>query len=322
MIYIVGHKNPDTDSIVSAVVMADYFKKIGKKSKALRVGKINKETKFVLNKAKIKLPSLVKNLSKKKVFLVDHNEAEQAGIGIERAEIFGILDHHRLGGMTTKEPIYVRIEPIGSTSTLVFNLFQEKKIQLKKNQAFLLLSGIISDTLKLTSPATTKEDRKAVEILAKISQTNINTFSQEIFKIRSDISGIKLKDLIFSDYKEYKEKDLTFGIGVHETMNPGIVLKKDKEILSTLETFKKDKKLNLIFFALVDILNKKTYFFLPGDKEKEIAEKAFKNRASNGSEGEEEDEVLFAKKAKENLLLLPGVVSRKKQIVPPILEVL
>lgn len=305
MIYIVGHKNPDTDSIVSAVVMVDYFKKIGKKSKALRVGKINKETKFILDKIKVKPPSLVKNLAKKKVFLVDHNEKEQAGTGIERAEIFGILDHHKLGGgMKTKEPIYVRIEPIGSTCTLIFKLFQEMNFQLRKNQAFLLLSGILSDTLKFTSPTATREDKKAAEILAKISQTNINTFSQEIFKIRSDISGIKLKDLIFSDYKEYKEENLSFGIGAHETMNPGIVLKKDKEILSTLETFKKDKKLNLIFFALVDILNKKTYFFLPGDKEKEIAEKAFK------------------KKAKENLLLLPGVVSRKKQIVPPILKVL
>ena len=312
MIYIVGHKNPDTDSIVSAIVMADYFQKTGKQSKAFRTGKINRETKFILDKIKIKPPSLVENLAKKKVFLVDHNEIDQAGTGIERAEIFGILDHHKLGGIKTKEPIYVRIEPIGSTSTLVFNLFQEKKIRLKKSQAFLLLSGIISDTLKLTSPTTTKEDRKAVEILAKISQTNINTFSQEIFKIRSDISGIKLKDLIFSDYKEYKEKDLTFGIGVHETMNPGIVLKKDKEILSTLETFKKDKKLNLIFFALVDILNKKTYLFLTGDKEKEIAEKAFKKRAKR----------INPLLSKENLLLLPGVVSRKKQIVPPILKVL
>lgn len=320
MIHIVGHKNPDTDSIVSAIVMADYFQKIGKQSKALRVGKINKETKFVLNKAKIKLPSLVKNLSKKKVFLVDHNEIEQAGTGIERAEIFGILDHHKLGGIKTKEPIYVRIEPIGSTSTLVFNLFQEKKIQLKKNQAFLLLSGIISDTLKLTSPTTTKEDKKVAEILARISQTNINTFSQEIFKIRSDISGIKLEDLIFSDYKEYKEENLIFGIGLHETLSPEVLLKKEKEIFSILETFKKDKKLNLIFFALVDILKRKTYFFLPGDKEKEIAEKAFKKRAKRINPLLSPS--LPLGKAKENLLLLPGVVSRKKQIVPSILKVL
>ncbi|MDP2967039.1 MAG: manganese-dependent inorganic pyrophosphatase [bacterium] len=313
MIHIVGHKNPDTDSIVSAIVMADYFQKIGKQSKALRVGKINKETKFVLNKAKIKLPSLVKNLSKKKVFLVDHNEAEQAGTGIERAEIFGILDHHKLGGgMKTKEPIYVRIEPIGSTSTLVFNLFQEKKIQLKKNQAFLLLSGIISDTLKLTSPTTTKEDKKAAEILARISQEDIDALSQEIFKIRSDISGIKLEDLIFSDYKEYKEENLIFGIGLHETLSPEVLLKKEKEIFSILEKIKKGKKLDLIFFALVDILKRKTYFFLPGDKEKEIAEKAFKKRAKR----------INPLLSKENLLLLPGVVSRKKQIVPSILKVL
>jgi len=305
MIHIVGHKNPDTDAIVSAIVLADYFKKMGKKSQALRVGKINRETRFVLNKVKIRPPSLVKSLARKKVFLVDHNEKEQAGDGIERAEISGVLDHHKLGGsIRSKEPIYVRIEPVGSTSTLIFKLFQEMNFQLRKNRAFLLLSGILVDTLKFTSPTTTKEDKKAAEILAKICQEDVNAISQEIFKIRSDISGIKLENLIFSDYKEYQEKSLTFGIGVHETLNPGILLRKENKIFSTLERLKKEKKLNLFFFALVDILKRKTYLFLTGEKEKEIARKAFK------------------KKTEENLLLLPGVVSRKKQIVPPILKVL
>jgi len=320
MIHIVGHKNPDTDSIVSAIVMADYFQKTGKQSKAFRTGKINRETKFILDKIKIKPPYLVENLAKKKVFLVDHNEKEQAGTGIERAEIFGILDHHKLGGMKTKEPIYIRIEPIGSTCTLIFKLFQEMNFQLSKNQAFLLLSGILSDTLKFTSPTTTKEDKKAAEILAKISQQNINILSQEMFRVRSNISGIKLEDLIFSDYKEYKEEDLIFGIGVHETLNPEVLLKKEKEIFSILQRFKKEKKLNLFFFALVDILKRKTYLFLTGEKEKEIAEKAFKKRAKRINPLLSPS--LPLGKAKENLLLLPGVVSRKKQIVPPILKVL
>lgn len=304
MIYVISHKNPDTDSIVSTIVMTDYFKKIGKETKAARVSKINKETKFILNKIEIKPPSLVRDLAKKKVFLVDHNELEQAGEGIEKAEIIGILDHHKLGGIRTPEPIYVRIEPLGSTSTLVFKLFQEANFQLNKNQAFLLLCGILSDTLKFTSPTTTKEDKKAAKILAKISQANINHLSQEMFKVRSDISGMKLEDLIFSDYKEYQEKEINFGVGVHETLSPEIILKKEKEVFSILEKAKKEKKLNLIFFALVDILKRNSYLFLVEEKEKEVAQKAFK------------------KKVKENLLFLPGVVSRKKQIIPSILKVL
>jgi len=304
MLYIVGHKNPDTDSIVSAIVLADYFRKTGRESKAGRVGKINNETKFILEKAKVKPPPLVKNLAKKGVFLVDHNEVEQAGSGIEEAEILGILDHHKLGGIKTKEPVYARIEPIGSTSTLIFKLFQEMNFSLKKTQAFLLLAGILSDTLKFTSPTTTKEDKEAAGILAKISQQDPNILSQEIFRARSDIAGIKLKDLFFSDYKEYKEKRITFGISVHETLSPEILLKKEREIFSLLENLKNEKKLNLIFFGLIDILKKETCLFLLGEEEKRIAEKA------------------FGKEVKGNLLLLPGIVSRKKQILPFILQLL
>ncbi len=305
MIYIIGHQNPDTDSIVSAIVLADYFNKTGKKAKALRVGKLNKETNFILSKAKTKPPSLAKTLAGKKVFLVDHNELKQAGPGIEKAEISGILDHHKLGGISTKDPIYARLEPIGSTSALIFKIFQETNFKISKTHAFLLLSGIVLDTLNLTSPTTTKEDKKALQALAKISKTNIKNFAEEVFKIRSDISGIKIKDLIISDYKDFKEKGVSFGIGVHETLYPENILKKEKEIFSALSALKKEKKIKFLFFALVDIFKKESYFFLE-NKEKEIAEKAFQKK----------------KKIKDNLFLLPGVVSRKKQMGPPILEVL
>ena len=302
MIHVIGHKNPDTDSIVSAIVLADYLKQQGKKVQAFRAGKINKETEFILNKAKTKAPFLIKSLAGKKVFLVDHNETEQSLSGIEKAEIVGILDHHKLGGTKTKEPIYVRIEPIGSTSTLIFKLFQESKIKIKQNHAFLLLTGIILDTLKLTSPTTTKEDEITLKKLALISKTNINKISEEIFKIRSDVSGIKIKDLILCDYKDFQEKNITFGVAVHETTNPENVLKKQKQIFSELEKIKKVKKINLIFFVLVDIFKKEALFFLSGKKEKDIIGKALK------------------KEIKENLILLPGVVSRKKQMIPLIIK--
>jgi manganese-dependent inorganic pyrophosphatase len=305
MFYICGHKNPDTDSIVSAIVMEDYFKKLGEKAKAIRVGKINRETEFVLKQTKTKLSALIKNLAKKQVFLVDHNELEQAGDGIDKAKIVGALDHHRLSGdIKTSLPIYFRVEPVGCTSTLIFKLFQEKEILLNKKQAFLLLCAILSDTLKFNSPTTTKEDIKIAKKLSEISKQNINELAEKMFKAKSDIIGINLKDLILQDFKKYSEKNVKFGIGVCETVLPETILEKKQKILELLPQIKKQKKLDLMFFVVVDIIKKQTYLFVAGEKEKLIAEKSFN------------------KKLKDNLFFLPGVVSRKKQIVPGIINAL
>ncbi len=256
MIYTIGHKNPDTDSVVSAIVMADYLKKRTGRAKALAFGKIGREAKFVLKKAGSELPSLTKNLTGKKVFLVDHNELSQAAFGIEKAEIVGIIDHHKLGGISTKEAIHVRIEPIGSTSTLIFKFFLENNFKPNKKQAFLLLAGIISDTLNLTSPTTTKEDKDAVKFLSKNYKIDAKSLSKEMFKVRSDISGVKVGELIVSDYKEFKEKNIVFGFGVYETLNPQALLEKKNEVFSNIEKIKKEKKLDLLFFGLVDIFKK------------------------------------------------------------------
>ncbi len=304
MFYIVGHKNPDTDSIISAIVMADYFQKLGKKVKAVRVGKINRETEFILKQAKVKYPAIIKNLAKKQVFLVDHNEFSQAGEGIGDAEIVGVLDHHKLGGIKNQKPIYFRIEPVGSTATLVFKLFQEKDFALNKKQAFLLLSAILSDTLKFNSPTTTKEDIKIAKKLAEICGQNINDFAKQIFEAKSDISGINLKDLILLDYKKFDEKNTSFGIGACETVLPEIILDKKERILELLLSIKKQRKLDLFFFVVIDIIKQQTHLFVIGEKEKYIAEKAFK------------------KKIKDNVIFLLGVVSRKKQMVPAIISTL
>ena len=315
MFYICGHKNPDTDSIVSAIVIADYFNKTGKKAKAIRVGKINRETEFVLKQAKTKSPSLklrrakppalIKSLANKQVFLVDHNELEQAGDGIDKAEIVGVLDHHRLSGdIKTSLPIYFRVEPVGCASTLIFKLFQEKEISLNKKQAFLLLCAILSDTLKFNSPTTTKEDIKIAKKLSEICKQNINKLAEKMFQAKSDISGINLKDLILQDYKKFNGSGKDFGIGVCETVLPETVLEKKQEILKLLPQIKKQKRLDLIFFAVVDIIKKQTYLFVVGEKEKLIAEKGFN------------------KKSKDNLIFLPGIVSRKIQIAPRIINAL
>jgi manganese-dependent inorganic pyrophosphatase len=303
MFYICGHKNPDTDSIVSAIVMEDYFKKLGEKAKAVRVGKINRETEFVLKQAKTKPPVLIKKLSGKKVFLIDHNDLEQAGEGTARAEITGVLDHHCLSGdIKTSLPIYFRVEPVGCTSTLIFKLFQEKEFALNKKQAFLLLCAILSDTLKFNSPTTTKEDIKIAKKLSEICRKDINELAEKMFQAKSDISGINLKDLILMDYKKYCEKKVNFGIGVCETVSPKNILEKKQQILKLLPRIKKQRKLDLIFFAAVDIIKKQTYMFFAEEKEKLVAKKSF-----NG-------------KSKDNLIFLPGIVSRKKQIAPGIIR--
>lgn len=304
MIYVVGHKNPDTDSIVSAIVMKDYFQKIGKKAKAIRVGKINKETEFVLKQSNASSPNLIKSLANKQVFLVDHNAIEQSGDGIEQAEIIGVLDHHNLGGIKSASPIYFRTENIGCTASLIFNLFQEKNISLNKKQCFLLLCAIISDTLKFTSPTTTKQDIEIAKKLAIICQQDIDKLAQEMFKAKSDIKGINLKDIILSDYKEYKEKNKIFGIGVSETTNPEIILEKKQKILDLLVKLKQQKKIDLMFFSVIDIIKKQAYLFIIDNKEKIVAEKAFK------------------KKENQNLIFLSGIVSRKKQLVPAIIKAL
>jgi manganese-dependent inorganic pyrophosphatase len=305
MFYITGHKNPDTDSIVSAIVMADYFHKLGQKAKAIRVGKINKETEFVLKQAGVKPQILIKSLANKQVFLVDHNELNQIGDGIEKGEIIGVLDHHRLGGgIITGSPIYFRIEPVGCTSTLIFKLFEEKNFKLSKTQALLLLSAILSDTLKFNSPTTTKEDIKIAKKLAEICKQNINDWAKKMFKAKSDITGISIKDLILLDYKKFEEKNTSFGIGVAETVLPKAILDKRQKILELLPQIKKQRKLDLMFFSVVDIIKQQTHLFAASEKEKLIAEKGFKKKIKNG------------------VMFLPGVVSRKKQIVPIIINAL
>jgi manganese-dependent inorganic pyrophosphatase len=304
MIYLVSHKNPDTDSIVSSLVMKDFLERTGQKVKACRFGEINQETAYVLKYFKEKAPALIKNVAGKKLFLVDHNEIEHGGRGMEKAEIIGILDHHRLGGIETMMPIFCRTEPIGSTSTLVFKMFKEKGFTINKRQATLLLCGIISDTLKFISPTTTAEDRKIAKELEKISGQNINKLSREMFRARFETSVINLKNLLINDYKEFKLGKKKVGVAVWETLNTQMIFEKKEKIISELKKMKKRWKVDLIYFGTLDILKKECKLVLIGEEEKKVAEKA------------------FAKKEKENILYLSGVISRKKQIVPKLAKVL
>lgn len=309
-IIIIGHQNPDTDSIVAPLALAVFFKKIKKpflgfsdfKTKVVRAGNLNKETKFILNYFQKKKPPLIKSLAKKNVFLIDHGDYEQAAEGIRRANIVGILDHHKLGGIKTALPIFYRAEPIGSSSTIIAKMFFENNLSLDKKIAGLLLAGIISDTLEFASPTTTQEDKETAKILAKISEEKIDKLSKKMFEAKSDISGISLDKLVAADYKEFKAGRIDFAIGVHETTSPEKLMEIKEKLFSALKRSKKKRKMDLTFFALIDILKKNSTLFVLGEKEKDVAQGVFK------------------KKAKDNLIFLSDIVSRKKQILPPILK--
>jgi len=301
---ILGHKNPDTDTIVSAIVFSDFLRKKRFKVKIGRAGSLNKETKFLLSFLKEKVPPLIKNVVKKNIILIDHGDLNQAISGAEKANILMVLDHHRIAGLETIEPIFYRCEPLGSTATLIAKIFSEENLKLNKRQASLLLCGIISDTLKFTSPTTTKEDKKIAQKLIKISKINVEEIAKQMFEVKSDLKGILIKKILTKDYKEYNFSGKKVGIGVYETVFPKSFEKIKKKIFEELEKLKKEMKLDLLFFAVVDIFKKISFLYLIGTQEEEIAKKVFKE------------------KIKENIMILPKIVSRKTQIVPPIANIL
>ena len=303
-IIVVCHKNPDTDTIVSAIVLAEFLSMSGKKAKAYRAGGLNFETKYVLSRFGEKKPALISNLENKEVFLVDHGELRQSPADIEKAKIVGVLDHHRLGGITSIEPIYYRNEPIGSTSSLIAKIFNEAGKKINKKQASLLLSGIISDTLKFTSPTTTDEDKKIGKQLQKIAGINVDELASEMFKAKSSLKGISLNEILQKDYKEFEFNGQKVGIGVFETASPATFSKMEGEVFEGLQKLKIQRKIDLIYFGIIDILKHEGFICLIGEKEKEIAQKAFKGKIEN------------------NIMHVPGLVSRKKQMVPVLAKIL
>ncbi len=304
-IYVIGHKNPDTDSVAATLVFSDYLKKKGIKAKAVSAGKLNKESKYVLSFLKEKPPKILFSADSKKFFLIDHGDLRQAVSGMKSSQVFAVLDHHKMSGLTTDEPISYYAKPVGSTCTIIFYIFQKKEIKLTKRQAVLLLAGIISDTLNFNSPTTTPKDKKAAEKLAQIANIKIDGFAEKMFEAKSDISGMKTKDLIVRDYKEFDFSGKKVGIGVYETTDPSGAEKRKQKIFEELKKIKKRNKIDFIFWAIVDIINKECFLFLASPKEAKIAKKAFKGKYKE-----------------ENIMLLRGVTSRKKQLVPPLSKIL
>ncbi len=298
-IIAIGHKNPDTDSALSAILISRFGKKIfGADVKAAIAGGINNETKYILDFLKIKKPEVLKKIKNKKVILVDTTEPNQIIKGLTEDNLLAIIDHHNLGGLKSSIPIYARIEPLGCTGSVIYKILREKNIKINKVSATLIIACIISDTLNFNSPTATSEDKKILRELNKIAKLDLKKFAKDLFAAKSSLKGISVKDIISKDYKQFEMGKNKVGIGVWETTNPESVnLQKDK-IIKALITKKNKEKLDYLFFAAVDILKNNSYLYVISEKENIVAED------------------IFGGKNRDSIMFLKGVVSRKKQVVP------
>lgn len=298
-ILIFGHKNPDTDSICSSIVMADLQTKIRKEEViACRLGEISEETKYVLNYFKVEKPKLIEKVEQgQKVILVDHNEFTQTVEGIENAKIDTVVDHHRINNFQTKEPLFYYAQPVGCTSTLLFELYKLNNIEIESQIAGLMLSAIISDTLLLKSPTTTEKDKKVVEELAKIANVNIEEYGLEMLKAGTNLDKYLEEELIKLDAKKVETEDIKYVIAQVNTVSIPNVLKRKEKLENVINKEIISNGLSLFVFIITDIVNSNSEAIVLGDRT-DLISKTYE--------------------IKDNIAKMPGVVSRKKQVLPTI----
>lgn len=214
MILVVGHKNPDSDSICSALVAAELLKARGLDAKAIRLGDINRETQHILASAEVDQPELRTRVAGEKVWLVDYTDLAQAPDDLNEAEILGIVDHHRLGDVMTVNPLEAWIWPVGCTSTILFNLFKMEDVTISQPMAVLMMSAILSDTVGFASPTCTQKDKDAVAELAPLAGVeDLDGFIRALLIAKTDIDGLSAAELVEKDLKAYpfNGRDLVVG---------------------------------------------------------------------------------------------------------------
>lgn len=296
---IFGHKNPDTDSILSALILENLENHWGIYStKACRLGKINKETEYALNYFKVETPELIESVEPgQKVILVDHNEFCQSAPGIENAKIEKVIDHHRIADFQTADPLFFMAQPVGCTATILYEIYKMNNVEISPTIAGLMLSAIISDTLLLKSPTTTIKETRLVDELAKIAGVDYKIYGLEMLKAGTDLSDYSAEELINIDAKCVDMNDNKVKIAQVNTVDIEDVLKNQTDIEAAISDTISKENLDLFMFAITDIVNSNSEALVLG-KRTDIVEKAYNVKLEN------------------NRAFLPGVVSRKKQMLP------
>lgn len=245
----------------------------------------------------------------KQVILVDHNEKNQAVAGIENAEILEIIDHHRLGTIQTMSPVFFRNQPLGCTATIIYQMYQEAGIKVEPKIAGLLCSAIVSDTLLFRSPTCTPVDEMAARALADIAGIDIEKYAMEMFSAGSNLKDKSDEEIFYQDFKRFTSGKVTIGVGQITSLNGGELDKLKGRMEAFMEKALENNGLDMIFFMLTNILTETTELICEGQGALQLAGKAF----------HQDIELLEEEGLKEPVLRLPGVVSRKKQLIPELM---
>lgn len=301
MIYITGHKNPDTDSYLAAIVAENMYKKLGMEVKGVAQGKPNKETRYVLDYLHLDdLEIISSDLNIEEIILVDHNNPMESIDNLDDVKIMGVIDHHALK-LQTSYPLNIRMESLGCTGSILYKMYKENNIEVTKKIATLMLSEIISDSLLFKSPTCTDEDKKIAEELEKIAEVNKEEYGLEMLKCGTDISDLNANEIINLDRKTMMLKDIKASIAQVNTASIEETLKRKEEYELAMQKEIEENGLDIFMFVITDIINSNSVAIVLGDK-KDLVEKSYGVKLEN------------------NTALLKGVVSRKKQIVPILTE--
>jgi len=302
---IFGHKNPDTDSICSALAYADLKTQLGANVEAVRLGSVNDETQFALDYFNAEAPRLIDSVegASAGVILVDHNERQQSANGIETVQVKEVVDHHRISNFETSGPLFYRAEPVGCTATILYMLYKEKGVAIPAKIAGLMLSAIISDSLLFKSPTCTAVDRDAALELAQIAGVDAEAYGFEMLKAGADLSKKTIAELLTLDAKEFKMGASKVEIAQVNAVDTNDILSRQAELETALNRTIEEKGLDLFVFIVTDILQNDSVALALGKAASAV-------------------EQAYGVKLEANKALLKGVVSRKLQVVPVLTDVL
>jgi len=296
--YVFGHTNPDSDSIVGAISLSYLKNQLGEECIPARQGEISPETKFILDKFGFELPQLKTEYAGEDVYIIDYSDLAQAPKDILESNIKGIVDHHKLGDITTSTPLECWIRPVGCSNTIVKEMFDHYGVEIPKNLAGIMLCAILSDTVIFKSPTCTKVDVKAVKELAKIAEVeDFKALGMEMFLVKSAVKGATPRELTTRDYKDFDISGKKVGIGQLEVVDLSVFDDIKDDLFADLKALKEEGGRHTVLLLLTDIIEEGSQLLVVSD-DASLVEKSFNVKLENSQ------------------VWLPKVLSRKKQVVP------
>ncbi|MCT7509100.1 manganese-dependent inorganic pyrophosphatase [Aliarcobacter cryaerophilus] len=297
-LYTCGHIIPDSDSVCSAISLAYLLNKIGRAATPARQGELNPETKFILDKFDFEAPVLKTSFAGDELFITDYSDIAQAPQDLDKTTVVGIVDHHKLGDITTSAPLECWIRPVGCTNTIVKEMYDYHKVEIPANIAAIMMCAILSDTVIFKSPTCTALDIQVVKELSKICGIeDFGALGMEMFKVKSEVEGTPVRDLVMRDYKNFDMHGSKVGVGQLEVVDGFVFDKIKDDLLEDIKKVKDEQNLHTVALLLTDIMKEGSEVLVVSN-DTSIFEKAFNCKLENGK------------------VWLDGCLSRKKQIIP------